>query len=109
MTKKTNRGMCGNCGEEVDFDTHDRDACRPAVDLDQLTEVRELLPALAVAALRAGVCTRAKEEIRRHRSALRDVGATAAAGYLDRALKSIEGAERHAFRLLNEAREAAQS
>lgn len=23
-----NIGMCGNCGEEVDFDAHDRDLCR---------------------------------------------------------------------------------
>lgn len=25
-----NRGVCGNCGDEVDFGTHDRDACKPA-------------------------------------------------------------------------------
>lgn len=43
-------------------------------------------------------------DLRRIRAELRHVGASAAADYVQRAIKSAEGARRHAQRLDNEAR-----
>ena len=78
------------------------------IDPNDLQPVAATLGGVAVAALRLAVVHRAAEDLRRHRSALREVGAYAAADYCARALKSVEGAERHAARLLNEARERAR-
>lgn len=79
------------------------------VDPSTLEPVKDTLGALAAAALRLGVCTRAADVIRQQRRALREVGATQAADYLGRALKSIEGAERHAARRFSEAKEASEA
>lgn len=51
---------------------------------------------------RLNQCERAAEDLRRAAFGLRAVGATQAAAYVRRALKSVEGATRHAARLVSE-------
>lgn len=55
---------------------------------------------------RLSACTAAITKLRHARRVLREVGASQAADYIGRAIKSAEGAARHAQRLLSETLEA---